>query len=43
MSNIGALPICSLLMSVLALPNALAVEYTLMPSPQTVHVGHFSG
>jgi hypothetical protein len=25
------------------LPNAsLAAEYTLMPSPQTVHIGHFS-
>ena len=42
MANIRALSICSLLLSVLSLPNALAVEYTLMPSPQTVHVGHFS-
>src|SRR5260370_10224655 len=42
MANIGALSICSLLLSALALPNALAAEYTLMPSPQTVHVGHFS-
>jgi acetamidase/formamidase len=42
MANIGALSIGSLLLSVLALPNALAAEYTLMPSPQTVHVGHFS-
>src|SRR5215471_13715609 len=42
MANIEALSICSLLLSVLALPNALAAEYTLMPSPQTVHVGHFS-
>jgi len=26
-----------------ALPNAsMAAEYTLMPSPQTVHIGHFS-
>jgi hypothetical protein len=39
MTNIGALSICSLLLSALALPNALAAEYTLMPSPQTVHVG----
>ena len=43
MANIGALSIGSLLLSVLALPNAsLAAEYTLMPSPQTVHIGHFS-
>src|SRR5712671_5702941 len=42
MANIGALSICGLLLSALALPNALAAEYTLMPSPQTVHVGHFS-
>ena len=42
MANIGMLSSCSLLLSALALPNALAAEYTLMPSPQTVHVGHFS-
>ena len=42
MANIGAVSICSLLLSALVLPNALAAEYTLMPSPQTVHVGHFS-
>src|SRR6266404_8984925 len=42
MANIGALSICGLLLSALALPNALAAEYTLMPNPQTVHVGHFS-
>src|SRR6516165_6072336 len=42
MANIRALSICSLLLSVLSLPNALAVEYALMPSPQPVHVGHFS-
>jgi hypothetical protein len=42
MANIGALSICSLLLSALALPNALAAEYALMPSPQTVHVGYFS-
>src|SRR5271169_788448 len=42
MANIGALSICSLLLSALVLPNARAAEYTLMPSPQTVHVGHFS-
>jgi hypothetical protein len=42
MANIGALSICSLLLSALAFPNATAAEYTLIPSPQTVHVGHFS-
>jgi acetamidase/formamidase len=42
MANIRALPICSVLLPALALPNAFAAEYTLMPSPQTVHVGHFS-
>jgi Acetamidase/Formamidase family len=42
MVRIGALSICSLLLSALVLPNALAAEYTLMPSPQTVHIGHFS-
>jgi hypothetical protein len=42
MANIRALSICSLLLSALVLPNALAAEYTLIPSPQTVHVGHFS-
>jgi hypothetical protein len=42
MANIRALSICSLLLSALVLPNAFAAEYTLMPSPQTVHVGHFS-
>src|SRR5271169_2202512 len=42
MANIGALSICSLLLSALVLPNALAAEYTLMPNPQTVHVGYFS-
>jgi hypothetical protein len=42
MANIRALSIWSLLLSALALPNVLAAEYTLMPSPLTVHVGHFS-
>ena len=42
MAKIGALSICSSLLSALVLSNALAAEYTLMPSPQTVHVGHFS-
>jgi acetamidase/formamidase len=43
MANIGTLSIGSLLLSALALPNtSLAAEYTLMPSPQAVHIGHFS-
>jgi hypothetical protein len=42
MAKIRALPICTALLSALALPHAFAAEYTLMPSPQTVHVGHFS-
>jgi acetamidase/formamidase len=42
MINISARLICSLLLSALALPRALAAEYTLMPSPQTVHIGYFS-
>jgi hypothetical protein len=41
-NKIGALWICSLLLSALALPSALATEYTLVPSPQTVHIGYFS-
>jgi hypothetical protein len=28
--------------AVAGLPAARGAEYTLMPSPQTVHVGHFS-
>jgi acetamidase/formamidase len=28
--------------AILALPSAQAAEYTVMPSPQTVHVGYFS-
>jgi acetamidase/formamidase len=42
MSHIGARLISILLLFGLALPNASAAEYTLMPSPQTVHIGHFS-
>ena len=42
MFHISARLICSLLLSVLALPGASAAEYTLMPSPQTVHIGYFS-
>src|SRR6516164_3088035 len=41
MTHIRALFIWSLLLSVLALPRALSAEYTLMPSPETVHVGNF--
>src|ERR1700720_693889 len=42
MFNIGARFFYSLLLLALALPDASAAEYTLMPSPQTVHIGHFS-
>jgi hypothetical protein len=42
MSHTSARLICILLLSGLALPNASAAEYSLMPSPQTVHVGYFS-
>jgi acetamidase/formamidase len=41
MANIGTLS-CSLFFSALALSDALPAEYTLMPSPQTVHIGYFS-
>jgi len=42
MADIRALLSFSFLLSALTLPNAVAAEYTLMPSPQTVHIGHFS-
>jgi acetamidase/formamidase len=42
MFNISARFVYSLLLLALALPDASAAEYTLMPSPQTVHIGHFS-
>ena len=42
MSHISARLIYSLLLSVLALSGASGAEHTLMPSPQTVHVGYFS-
>jgi acetamidase/formamidase len=42
MSDISARLIYSLLLSVLALSGAFGAEHTLMPSPQTVHVGYFS-
>jgi hypothetical protein len=41
MAKIGRL-FSSLFFSGFALSNALAAEHTLMPSPQTVHVGYFS-
>jgi hypothetical protein len=41
MANIGTLS-CSLFFSAFALSDALSAEYTLMPSPQTVHIGYFS-
>jgi acetamidase/formamidase len=41
MANIGMLS-CGLFFSALALSDALSAEYTLMPSPQTVHIGYFS-
>src|SRR5215510_2024880 len=42
MANTRALLICSLLLSALASPKALCAEYTLMPSPATVHIGNFN-
>jgi acetamidase/formamidase len=42
MANIRALLICSLLVWALAMPRALSAEYTLIPSPATVHIGNFN-
>ena len=42
MFSIAARSIYSLSLLLFALPAASAAEYALMPSPQTVHVGHFS-
>jgi acetamidase/formamidase len=46
MRNNSTLMICGLLLAgllaTLVAPGAGAAEYTLMPSPQTVHVGYFS-
>ena len=42
MSNLSARLIFGLLLFALLMPYASAAEYTLMPSPQTVHIGHFS-
>jgi acetamidase/formamidase len=42
MANIRGLLICSLLLSALASSRALCAEYTLMPSPATVHIGNFN-
>src|SRR6516225_5770421 len=42
MPRIGARLISVSLLFGLTVPFASAAEYTLMPSPQTVHVGYFS-
>jgi acetamidase/formamidase len=42
MSDFNARLICTLLFLAPASPDASAAEYTMMPSPQTVHIGHFS-
>jgi acetamidase/formamidase len=42
MFNFSARLICSLLLFAPVMSGASAAEYTLMPSPQTVHIGHFS-
>jgi hypothetical protein len=42
MPHIDARLIGMSLLLALAVPFASAAEYTLMPSPQTVHVGYFS-
>jgi acetamidase/formamidase len=42
MSDFSARLVYTLLLLAPALPDASAAEYTLMPSPQTVHIGHFS-
>jgi acetamidase/formamidase len=42
MGNIRALLVCGLILSAMASPRALCAEYTLMPSPVTVHIGNFN-
>src|SRR5215470_17485902 len=42
MANIRALLISSLLVTALTMSRALCAEYTLMPSPATVHIGNFN-
>jgi acetamidase/formamidase len=42
MSPITARLVCSLILFVLVSANASTAEFTLMPSPQTVHIGYFS-
>lgn len=42
MVTIGVRLFCCSLLSLLAVSNASAAEYTLLPSPQTVHIGYFS-
>ena len=42
MDNIRALLVYGLLLSAVASPRALCAEYSLMPSPATVHIGNFN-
>jgi hypothetical protein len=42
MSSFNARLILGLLLFAPVVSDASADEYTLMPSPQTVHIGHFS-
>jgi acetamidase/formamidase len=42
MSNFSARFIFGLLLFAPGVSDGSAAEYTLMPSPQTVHIGHFS-
>jgi hypothetical protein len=42
MYNFNARLFFSLLLFAPVVPSASGAEYSLMPSPQTVHVGHFS-
>jgi hypothetical protein len=42
MVNIGVRLLCCSLFSLLAVSNSSAAEHTLLPSPQTVHIGYFS-
>ena len=42
MVNVNARLICCCLLSLFAMRNGFAADYTLLPSPQTVHIGYFS-
>ena len=42
MAKIGALVVCNLLVWAFAMQRALPAEYTLVPSPATVHIGNFN-